>query len=191
MVVATEKPPRTENSTHRDRTQSIRPSIVAWTVAVGALAIATVVFAVLWQGVRADLAQREAVVVDQGRAEQIATDYAIGAATVNYQNLDDWIGKLKANTTPQLGGKFDATASKLEQILVPLKWMSAATPITAKVMSENSGLYTVNVFVNVNSTNAQTPEGTQNTVTYTVTVDENSGWKITDVGGADGALPMK
>lgn len=26
---------------------------------------------------------------------------------------------------------------------------------------------------------------------YNVTVDKNSDWKITDVGGVDGALPMK
>ncbi|WP_328408842.1 hypothetical protein [Nocardia sp. NBC_00403] len=64
-----------------------------------------------------------------------------------------------------------------------------ATPITAKVMSEQDGIFKVNVFVNVSSTNAQSPEGAQTSVTYNVTLDKNSGWKITDVGGVDGALP--
>lgn len=29
------------------------------------------------------------------------------------------------------------------------------------------------------------------TVTYDVTVDSGAGWKITDVGGMDGALPLR
>ncbi|MEV6431475.1 hypothetical protein [Nocardia sp. NPDC051463] len=41
----------------------------------------------------------------------------------------------------------------------------------------------------MSSTNAQSPEGAQTSVTYNVTLDKNSGWKITDVGGVDGALP--
>ncbi|WP_280493168.1 hypothetical protein [Nocardia asiatica] len=42
----------------------------------------------------------------------------------------------------------------------------------------------------VNSTDAQTPDGGQTTVTYNVTVG-GAGWKITDVGGMEGALPLK
>src|SRR5690606_33082400 len=116
---------------------------------------------------------------------------AVGAATVNYQDINGWVSSLKAGTTDQLAGKFDSTAPKLERILVPLKWTSTAAPITAKVVSEQNGVYQVSVFVNVNSTNAQTPDGAQTTVSYNVTVDENSDWKITDVGGVDGALPLK
>ncbi|WTL60452.1 hypothetical protein OG203_17345 [Nocardia sp. NBC_01499] len=59
------------------------------------------------------------------------------------------------------------------------------------VMSAQDGSYKVDVFVNVSSTNAQSPDGAQTTVTYNVTLDENSGWKITDVGGVGGALPLK
>ncbi|MFI6778485.1 hypothetical protein [Nocardia sp. NPDC050412] len=43
----------------------------------------------------------------------------------------------------------------------------------------------------MSSTNAQRPEGAQTTVTYNVTLDKSSDWKITDVGGVDGALPVK
>ncbi|WP_433566153.1 hypothetical protein ACQP1O_13570 [Nocardia sp. CA-151230] len=87
--------------------------------------------------------------------------------------------------------KFDATAPKLQQILVPLKWTSSATPISTVVTSESGGVYKVNVFLNVTSTNAQTPDGGATTVTYNVTVDGGAGWKISDVGGLDGALPVK
>ncbi|WP_051161463.1 hypothetical protein [Nocardia brevicatena] len=62
--------------------------------------------------------------------------------------------------------------------------------MTAKAMSEQGGVYKVNVFVNVTSTNAQALDGARTTVVYTVTLDESADWKITDVGEVDGALPM-
>ncbi|WP_327148559.1 hypothetical protein [Nocardia sp. NBC_01329] len=170
---------------------SVRVSSLVRGAVVAVLAVAAIVFAVLYSTARGELADRDEQAAADSRAEQLATDYAVGAASVNFENLDAWIAALKMNTSPQLSGKFDDTAPKLEQILVPLRWTSTATPITAKVMSEQDGVYQVNVFVNVTSTNAQNPDGTQTTVTYTVTVDENAGWQITDVGGVDGALPMK
>lgn len=175
----------------RDGTVSIRVSTLVRGALVAGLAALAVVFAVLYFTARGELADRDARAADDRHAEQVATDYAVGAATVNFRDLDAWIAGLKKNTTPQLAGKFDETAPKLEQILVPLQWTSTATPITATVMSEQDGVYQVNVFVDVTSTNAQNPDGTQTTVTYTVSVDENAGWQITDVGGVDGALPMK
>lgn len=174
----------------RPGTVSIRVSSLVRGALIAVLAAVAVIFAVLYFTARGDLAERDERAADDRHAEQVATEYAVGAATVNFQDLDAWIGNLKKNTTPQLSGKFEETAPKLEQILVPLRWTSTATPITAKVMSEQDGVHRVNVFVNVTSTNAQNPDGTQTTVTYTVTVDENSEWKITDVGGVDGALPM-
>lgn len=163
-------------------------SLVRWAL-IAVLAAAAIVFAILYFIARGDLADRDERAADDRHAEQLATDYAVGAATVNFKDLDAWITALKTNTTPQLSGKFDETAPKLEQILVPLQWTSTATPITAKVVSEQDGVYKVNVFVDVTSTNAQNPDGTQTTVTYTVTLDENADWQITDVGGVDGALP--
>ncbi|WP_433662309.1 hypothetical protein ACQPW1_09210 [Nocardia sp. CA-128927] len=128
---------------------------------------------------------------DNHHAEQVATDYAVGASTVNFADFNAWVGRLKNNTAPALANKFDATAPKLQEVLTPLKWTSTAQPITAKVMTESNGLYHVDVFINVSSTNAQTPDGAQTTVTYQVTVDRNSDWKVSDVGGMDGALPLK
>ncbi|MET8428939.1 hypothetical protein [Nocardia sp. NPDC004860] len=59
------------------------------------------------------------------------------------------------------------------------------------MISESGGIYKVNAYLTVTSTSAQTPEGAQTTVTYSLTVDRNSGWKITDVGGLQNALPSK
>ncbi|MEU1995560.1 hypothetical protein ABZ511_14010 [Nocardia gamkensis] len=172
-------------------TVSIRPSGIALAAALIAAVAAMGVFAALWLSTRSQLGDRDATAAAARRAEQVATDYAVGASTINFQDYNAWVTKLKANTSAPLANKFDATAPKLQEILVPLKWSSTATPINAVVTSENGGVYKVNVFLNVNSTNAQTPDGGQTTVTYNVTVDAGAGWKITDVGGMDGALPLK
>lgn len=173
------------------RTLSIRLStVVAVAAGVVVLALAAV-FGSLWLSARGELRDRDDRAAAQQRAEQVATDYAVGASTIDYQNVGAWVGKLKANTSPQLANKFDATAPKLQEILVPLKWTSSATPIAAKVMSTDNGSYKVDVFLNVNSTSAQTPQGAQTTVTYTVDIDPGSGWKVTDVGGMAGALPKQ
>ncbi|MFD6159069.1 hypothetical protein ACFWF7_07870 [Nocardia sp. NPDC060256] len=144
----------------------------------------------LWSA-RSDIADRNARAADAQRAERISTDYAVGAATLTYQDINGWVNRLKTNTTPQLANKYDAVGIKLEQILVPLKWTSTATPVSAKVVSEQGDIYKVNVFVNVRSTTAQNPAGMQTVATYNVTLDKNADWKISDVGGIDGALSVK
>jgi len=42
-----------------------------------------------------------------------------------------------------LGNKFDATAPKLQELLVPLKWTSTGTPIGATIAWEAGGIYKV------------------------------------------------
>ena len=174
------------------RSVSLSLSTLVWSAAVVVLVVAVIVLTVLLVSSRSDLTDRAAAAADDRKAEQVATDYSLGAATVRFDDFEAWVGRLKANTTPTLANKFDATAPKLKEILTPLQWTSSASPIAAKVMSEDGGIYRVDVFVNVNSTNAQDPGGAQTTVTYTVTVDRDSDWKITDVGGGmDAALPTK
>lgn len=191
----TDKPVRAADRSVAGRrasgTVSIRFSAIVLGAAIIALVAATGVFAALWLSARGDLSDRDAAAAADRHAEQVATDYAVGASTINFQDYNAWVAKLKTNTSPQLANKFDATAPKLQEILAPLKWSSTATPISAVVTSDTGGVYKVNVFLNVNSTNAQTPDGGQTTVTYNVTVDSGAGWKITDVGGMDGALPLK
>lgn len=156
------------------------------------LALAAILaFAALYWSARTELGSRDAQAADQRHAEQVATTYAVGAASIDFQHTDAWLAKLKAGTTPALAAKFDTTAPKLEQILTSLRWTSTATPIAATVSSESGGIYQVNVFVTVKSTDAQNTDGSQSTVTYLVTVDRGNNWQITDVGGLDGALPGK
>lgn len=167
-----------------------RSTVVATAVAAVLLVLSATLGIVLWQS-SGDLADRDAAAANDKHAEQIATDYAVGAATINYQDFNSWVAKLKSNTVPQLANTFDATAPKLQELMVPLQWVSTATPIAAKVESVSGSVYKVDVFVNVTSTNAQNPQGVQTTVTYSITIDANSDWKITDVGGTAAALPLK
>ncbi|MBF6137186.1 hypothetical protein IU433_21940 [Nocardia puris] len=145
----------------------------------------------LWLTARNQLRERDAIAAAEKQAEKVASEYAVGASNIDYQNFDDWVRNLKSNTSPALANKFELTAPQLKEIVLPLKWTSNATPIAAAVKSEDAGVYVVNVFLSVTSTSAQTPEGAQTTVTYTVTLDKNADWKVTDVGGIDTALPAK
>ncbi|MGX1810624.1 hypothetical protein ACWIGI_33315 [Nocardia sp. NPDC055321] len=158
-------------------------------IACAALVVVAAVLAVFLVSARDDLAAERTAAADRDRAEQLARDYAVGAATVDFQNLDAWLSSLKAGTASQLAAKFDATAPTLKEILVPLRWHSSASPIAATTSSENAGVYVVHTFVTVTSTSAQAAEANQTTVTYTVTLDKNDGWKIIDVGGLDGVMP--
>ncbi|WP_336083377.1 hypothetical protein [Nocardia sp. SSK8] len=162
------------------------------TTALTALCVlAAVCFAALWWNTRADLNTERQGAADAAHAERVATDYAVGASRVDYRDVNSWVGRLKAGTSTELAAKFDATAPKLTEILVPMQWASEGTASSAKVASESSGVYQVDVFVDVDSTSAQTPDKTRTTVHYAVTVDAGKGWQVIDVGGAGGALPLK
>ena len=172
-------------------TVAIRLSTVLTTLVIVALLVLTIVFGSLYLSARSTLSDRDAAAADARHAEQIASDYSVGASTIDYHDVKSWIARLQAGTTPQLSAKFDATAPQLEQILLPLQWTSKATPLSAAVTSESGGVYKVNAYLDVTSTSAQTPDGGRTTVTYSLTIDRNSGWKITDVGGLHNALPTK
>lgn len=172
-------------------TVAVRVSSLVGGAVIAVLAIIALVLGVLLGSARSEISDMKDQAADNAKAEQIALDYSVGSATLNYQDVDAWVAKLKAGTSPELSNKFDATGDKLEQIIIPLKWTSTAAPITAKVLSQEGEVYKVAAFVDVSTTNAQNPDGLRNTVTYNITVDAGKDWKITDVGSADGALPIK
>ncbi|MGW4846813.1 hypothetical protein [Nocardia brasiliensis] len=193
MTVDTETPAPTEPTSKlaEQKSISVRLGTIAWVATTAALMIMVLVIAGFLIAARSGIAERDTAAADIRHAEQVATDYAVGASTVDFADFNAWVARLKAGTTPQLANKFDTTAPKLREILTPLKWTSTANPIAAKVVSQAGGVYKINAFVTVNSTNAQNPDGGQTTVTYNVTVDRDAGWKVSDVGGIDGALPLK
>ncbi|MEU4316341.1 hypothetical protein [Nocardia sp. NPDC024068] len=171
------------------RTVSIRLSTALTALALTTLLVATVTLTILYLSARATIADTDARAADQQHAEQIASDYALGASTIDYRDVKGWLTRLKAGTAPPLAAKFDATAPQLEQILLPLQWTSTATPLSADVISESAGVFKVNAYLTVNSTSVQNPDGAATTVTYSLTIDRNSGWQITEVGGLQNAIP--
>ncbi|MQY25917.1 hypothetical protein [Nocardia aurantia] len=181
-------PPRTGGTS---LTISIGVPAVLRGLVIAVLLTATVVFACLYLSARSTLADRDHAAAGDKHAEDIATTYAVGASTIDFHDVKGWLARLKAGTSPQLSTKFDATAPQLEQILLPLQWTSKAAPLSATVTSESGGIYKVNAYLNVTSTSAQNPDGAQTTVTYSLTIDRNAGWAITDVGGLQNALPAK
>ncbi|MFI7193649.1 hypothetical protein ACIBQ0_28295 [Nocardia nova] len=172
-------------------TIAVRLSTVVTTAVIVVLLAVGIVFGCLYFSARSTLSDRDAAAAGDKHAEDIASKYAVGASTIDYHDVKSWIERLKTGTTTQLAAKFDATAPQLEQILLPLQWTSKATPLSAAVTSESDGIYKVNAYLDVTSTSAQTPDGGRTTVTYSLTIDRNADWKITDVGGLQNALPTK
>lgn len=191
MSTATAEATTTDSGERPPRTVSLRLSSVLTAATIGILAVATVTFGVLYFAARSTIADRDARAADDRHAERIATDYGAGASTIDYRDVDAWFARLRAGTAPQLTAKFDATAPQLEQILLPLQWTSTATPLSATVISESGGIYKVNAYFTVVSTSAQNPGGAATTVTYSLTIDRNAGWTITEVGGLQNTLPTK
>ena len=119
----------------------------------------------------------------------MALDYAVNAAAMDFKDLGAWKSRLVEGTSPQLKEKLSKAADSMEQILVPLQWNSTAKPLVAKVRSQEGGIYVVDAFVSVLTKTVQAPEGLQSTATYSITLDGNNNWQITDVGGIDAVMP--
>lgn len=136
-------------------------------------------------------ATANAAAQENKRAEDIATKYAVGAATVDYTNLGPWQKALVAGTTDQLAGQLKKAAAQMEQLFVPLQWNSTATPVGTVTKSNRDGVIVVNVFISMIIKSTQMPEGLPSTATYSVTVDKSRDWKISDVGGIDQMIGQK
>ena len=169
------------------------PAVVSVRALLISVVIALLVVAVgvlTWRYVSAEqqLAAQAQQVENFKHAEGAALDYAVDAAQMNYQDLGGWKTKLVAGTSPELKDRLSKAADSMEQILVPLKWDSTAKPLAAKVRSEAGGIYVIDAFVSVLTKTEQAPEGLQSTATYSITMDGNQNWQITDVGGVEAAV---
>ncbi|MEZ5150296.1 hypothetical protein [Rhodococcus zopfii] len=181
------------NDTDRNDTDGTAAARERWTPSRAAIGAVGVVLAAAL-GITSWLAldarsERDALLSDaQGReqAEQVALDYAIGAAEMDFRDLEAWKDRLVAGTTPALTDRLTKAATSMEQIIVPLQWSSTAEPITAKAAAGPDGTYTVDCFVSVHTTNAQAPEGIQSTATYRLTLDGDDEWVIAEISGIGG-----
>ena len=145
----------------------------------------------LYIGARNQLHAQTVQSANDSRAEKIALDYAVSAATMDYKDLQAWKVKLVQGTSPELNGKLSDAGTSMEQVLVPLQWSSSARPLVAKVRSNTGGVYVVDSFVSVDTKTIQSPDPLQSTATYSTTIDSNNNWLITDVGGIGSALEPK
>lgn len=176
----------------------VTPLMLGLSAVVVVLAVAATAFGFLWQSAASDRddARDQLAAVTQtqetnARAQDIAKKYAIGVATIDYQNLGAWRTSLTAGTTDELTKQLREVATQFEQIVVPLQWQSTATPLGTIVTSNKDGLIAVNVFLNMVTKSTQRPEGIPSTATYTLTIDTKQDWKISDVSGVDAALAGK
>ncbi len=135
--------------------------------------------------------EMNAATADATKAQNVALDYAVKAASMDYKDLGSWDKRLVEGTSPELTAKLSDAAKSMEQVITPLQWTSSASPIAAQLKSHNGSVYVVTAFVSVMTKNAQAPDGVQSTATYTVTLDKSKNWLITDVGGVDAPLGQK
>lgn len=182
--------PKTATENSRARVSiSVRTLVIAAVICVAASAIG--VLAWLYIGAESQLSAEAHAASNKKHAEGIAQDYAVHAAEMNFQDLNAWKVQLVKGTSPELKEKLTKAAGEMEQILTPLQWVSTARPLAAKVRSDAAGIYVVDSFVSVLTKTMQAPEGLQSTATYSLTIDSNKDWQISDVGGIDAALGSK
>jgi|SRR5712671_4330110 Mce-associated membrane protein len=171
----------------RRRGKNLRVTVSVRAVAVAAMVVGLVaalgVMTWLYLGSKQHLDDQARQASNSRRAEQVALDYAVSAAVMDFKDLATWKTDLVKGTTPELKDKLTKAATSMEQILVPLEWNSTARPLVAKVRSDTNGTYVVDAFVSVLTKTVQAPDGLQSTATYSVTIDSNHDWLISDVGG--------
>lgn len=138
-----------------------------------------------------DVDRMNRLAANNAHAEQVALDYAVAAADMDFHDLSGWRHRLTAGTSPELSNRLSQAASSMEQIITPLQWVSTAAPIVAKVRSASGGVYSVDCFVSVLTKNSQAPDGIQSTATYQLSLDSRTNWTVTEVGGIDSALKSK
>lgn len=168
-------------ATSRQVSISVRTLLLALLITALVAAVGVMTWLYLRANAKLDDLARQAA--DNSHAERIALDYAVDAAKINAQDLGEWKKNLVKGTTPELKEKLSSAATSMEQILMPLQWNSTATPLAAKVRSNANGIYVVDTFVGVETKTIQAPDGLQSTATYSITIDSNHDWQISDVGG--------
>ncbi|MGV0870638.1 hypothetical protein [Mycolicibacterium sp. XJ879] len=176
---------RVEDTSSPRRPRSIHIGVRSLAIGAVITVLIAAVAAVTWLyiGAQQRLDAQATESANSARAEKTALDYAVKAATMDFQNLEPWKAALVAGTSPELNDRLTEAADSMEQIVVPLEWTSTAEPLVAKVRSDADGIFVVDCFVSVQTKTVQAPEALQSTATYSVTIDSNNGWQITDVGG--------
>ncbi|MEO9326528.1 hypothetical protein [Gordonia aurantiaca] len=168
------------------RSVSLR-AVIAGSVAVLVVAALALMGWQLWSK-SGEIDDMKAAAASAAKAEQVALDYAEGAADMSFENPEDWRSRLTKGTSPELTERLRQASTQMEQLLRPLQWSSTATPIAAKVESVGGDVYEVVAFVNVRTKNVQAPSGIESTATYKITLDKSQDWLITAISSTGSNL---
>ncbi|MBD0024556.1 hypothetical protein GII33_19890 [Gordonia pseudamarae] len=166
------------------RSGTLTLSVTSLAVGLGAVAAVVIGAVLIWLVVdkSGQVDDLKSAAKDKAHAEEVALDYATGAANMSYEDTQGWLTRLTANTTPELSAKLRNAASQMEQLLRPMQWSSTSAPITAKVSSVDGDVYQVDAFVQIVTKNVQTSaSGIDTTATYKLTIDKGQDWKITAI----------
>ncbi|MFW0791220.1 hypothetical protein [Gordonia sp. CPCC 205333] len=174
--------------TPRQVSLSVRTIVVA--ALILALVVALGVFIYRDVTARNDLNDLRTSVADRARAEDIAGQYAVNAATLDYRDLTPWIANMKKGVSPDLQKQYDLIGQTMEQVLTPLRMQTSANVIVAKTVNVAGNVFRVQAVVDVNTKTVQTPNGGNTTATYTLTLDRSKDWMITSVGDPTSAIPQ-
>ncbi|MGU3292381.1 hypothetical protein [Williamsia sp. M5A3_1d] len=168
-----------------------RGLLITAALVVVVLAVATTVAIVSALGYRDDYRSLQSQNAQAQRAQDVASDYAVKAAEIDYRNFDPWFAALKTGVDDAMIKQFADTEPVLRQLLGQLQWVSKGTLVGSDIKSQNNGVYVVQVFVDVQVTNVQSPGGVKTTALYPITVDKNKNWAITDISGGVAPLATK
>lgn len=170
---------------------SRRGWLITAAVLVVVLAVATGVAVFSALGYRDDYRDLQSQNASAQRAKDVASDYAVKAAEIDHRNFDPWFTALKTGVDDAMVKQFTDTEPVLRQLLGQLQWVSKGTLVGSDIKSQNDGKYVVQVFVDVQVTNVQSPGGVKTTALYPITVDKNKNWAITDISGGVAPLATK
>lgn len=164
------------------------PVVTALSVVCVAALIAVAVLAALFAQRSADLTAERGLAADKQTAETVAGNYAVGAATFDFNDLKPWSAALKKGTAAELNSRFDVAVNTLTPLIQEVQWVQTAKLIAAKTVDIRADRqFVVQVFVSTHMTSTQNPKGLNTVTPYTITLDRDSNWLITDVAGIAGA----
>lgn len=144
-----------------------------------------------WKAVsyRDDYQSLSSANADSDHAAQIASDYAVKAALIDYRNFDPWFASLKTGVDEEMSKQFATSEPALRDLLGQLQWVSDGALVGSDIKSHSGDIYVVQVFVDVTVSNVQSPHGVKTTALYPITVDKSKDWLITDISGGVTPIP--
>lgn len=163
------------------------PLVTGLLVLCVAALTAMTVLAVLFAQRDGELDDLQRLDRDKLAAETVAGKYAVDAATFDHQNLQPWLAALKNGTAEELDSRFDVAYKTLSPLILEVQWSQTAELIAAKnVDVRGDRQFVVQVFVSTRMTSNQNMDGLNTVTPYTITLDRDADWLITDVAGIAG-----